>query len=108
PIQAQECGLVNRVVSEEDLLSEALVLARRMARRPPVSVGGIKRSVRIGGSRSFMGGLEVEKRHFYATGYTKDAVRAFEYYFAESEQGKSDREVIKNLQSGKPVDFNGY
>jgi len=107
PTQAQEYGLINRVVSEEDLFKEALVLARRMARRPPVSIGGIKQAVRIGGSRSFMGGLETEKRYFYNTGYTKDAVRAFEYYFKESEQGKSDREIIKDLQSGKPIDFNG-
>ncbi len=107
PEQAQKCGLINRVVAQEDLMEEALVLARRMARRPPVSIGGIKRAVRLGGSRSFMSSLELEKKHFFATGYTRDAVKAFEYYFNEDEQGKSDREVITNLQSGKPVNFKG-
>jgi enoyl-CoA hydratase/carnithine racemase len=46
--EAHRIGLVNRVVPPENLLSESLALAGRLASRPPVGVTAIKRSVQAG------------------------------------------------------------
>ncbi|MBW1646081.1 MAG: enoyl-CoA hydratase/isomerase family protein [Deltaproteobacteria bacterium] len=107
PRQALEYGLLHRVLPADELLPAALELARKMARRPPCSVGGIKRAVRIGGSLPLPRGLEVEKAAFFACGYIRDPVNAFEYYLAESEKGRSDRKILTELATGKPVEFTG-
>jgi len=105
PGEGRDCGLVHRVVEGDQLMNEAFELAHRMAKRPSVSVGWIKRAVRLGGSMSFMRGMEVEKKGFYTTGYTKDAFSAFEYYGKEFEKGRTDREIISSFQSGEPVEY---
>ncbi|MEO1963481.1 MAG: crotonase/enoyl-CoA hydratase family protein [Cycloclasticus sp.] len=51
PISAQEaleCGLVSKVVADEDLMDEALKLAKRVAANPPVSVRMAKQLMREG------------------------------------------------------------
>jgi enoyl-CoA hydratase/carnithine racemase len=107
PQEALRYGLLHRVLPADELLPEALELARRMARRPPAAVAGIKRAVRIGGSLPLARGLEVEKGAFFSCGYLKDPVKAFEHYLAESEKGRSDREILEELAAGKVVDFTG-
>ncbi len=107
PRQALEYGLLHQVLPPDELLPAALDLAVKMARRPPASIGGIKRAVRIGGSLPLHRGLEVEKAAFFSCGYLKDPVNAFAYYLAESEKGRSDREILTELNSGRPVAFTG-
>ena len=107
PGQALEYGLLHRVLPADELLPAALELARKMTRRPPRSVGGIKRAVRIGGSLPLHRGLEVEKAAFFDCGYIKDPVNAFEHYLAETEKRRSDREILAELATGKPVKFTG-
>jgi enoyl-CoA hydratase/carnithine racemase len=107
PQQALEYGLLHRVLPPQELLPAALELARRMTRRPPRSIAGIKRAVRIGGSLPLARGLEVEKAAFFDCGYIKDPVAAFEYYLEESEKGRTDREILTELGEGKAVEFTG-
>jgi enoyl-CoA hydratase len=107
PEEALDVGLVNRIVAKENLMDEALRLAKKMTRRPPVSVRGIKEAVRIGGSKGFMQGLEIEKKGLYATGYLKDHVNAMEFMLDGFVKGKTDRECLLELGTGKPIDFTG-
>ncbi|NPA25672.1 MAG: enoyl-CoA hydratase/isomerase family protein [Deltaproteobacteria bacterium] len=107
PQEALDYGLLHQVLPAEKLLPAALELARKMARRPPRSIGGIKRAVRIGGSLPLARGLEVEKAAFFDCGYIKDPVNAFEFYLKESENGRSDREILEELARGQAVDFSG-
>ncbi len=107
PQEAFKFGLLHRVLPADELLPEALELARRMAKRPPASVAGIKRAVRIGGSLPLNRGLEVEKSAFFNCGYRKDPVKAFEYYLEETEKDRPDREILKEFSTGKVVDFSG-
>ena len=107
PQQALDYGLLHQVLPPEKLLPAAMKLAQKMARRPPRSIGGIKRAVRIGGSLPLNQGLEIEKAAFFNCGYIKDPVNAFEYYLAETEKGRSDREILTELAAGQAVDFTG-
>lgn len=107
PEEALEMGLVHQVVEKEDLIDEAMKLANKMAKRPPVSIRAIKEASRIGGSEGFMRGLEIEKKGFYATGYIRDAVNAFEFMLKEFQNGKTDREILLDLKKGDTIHFTG-
>jgi len=107
PEEAERTGLVNRVVEKEHLMEEATMLAEHMAARPRWSVRGVKRAVYTGSTCSFSKGLEKEKANFMATGFTKDASAAFEYYLEQSEQGKSAREIFDDLRKGDQIKFKG-
>ena len=52
-------------------------------------------------------GLEKEKENFMATGFTKDASAALEYYLEQSGQGRSAREIFDSLRKGDQVRFQG-
>jgi enoyl-CoA hydratase len=107
PEEALEIGLVHRIVEKESLMDEAIKLANQMAKRPPVSIRGIKEAVRIGGSEGFMRGLEIEKKGFYATGHVRDAVNALEFMLNGFQNGKTDHEILLELKTGDTIRFTG-
>ncbi|MCZ7527958.1 MAG: enoyl-CoA hydratase/isomerase family protein [Acidimicrobiia bacterium] len=60
-VSAQEAlglGLVNRVVPHDDLMTEALALAHRLAKLPPASVQDTKRSLNLHMKRAFHGVMD--------------------------------------------------
>ena len=107
PSEAEQIGLVNRVVDKDRLMEEATALAERMAARPRWSVRGVKRAVYTGSTYGFSKGLEKEKANFMATGFTEDASAAFEYYLEQSGRGKSAREIFDSLRKGDQIQFQG-
>jgi len=107
PGEALDIGLVSRVVNEEDLMDVAMELASKMAKRPPISIRAIKTAARLGASSSFKRGLEIEKKGFYATGSSRDADRALGFMLEEFRNGKSDREILEQLNTGDAVRFDG-
>ena len=83
PLTAQEAlalGLVHRVVPEQRLLAEAQATAARLARRAPVSVKALKRSVYFGMDRPLRRALDFELAGCTAAGFTPGARRAQEPY----------------------------
>jgi enoyl-CoA hydratase len=78
--EAQQYGLVNRVVPDERFLEEALMLAAEVAERAPLAVRIGKEAVNKSFELSLSEGLEVERRAFYmlfATEDQKEGMRAF-------------------------------
>ena len=78
--EAQQFGLVNRVVPVERLLDEALVLAGEVASRAPVAVRHAKQAVNAAFESSLTDGLADERRLFYllfATEDQKEGMKAF-------------------------------
>ena len=78
--EAQQAGLVNRVVPVEVLADEALALAREIASKPPISVRLAKRAVLEAFEGSLEAGLEYERRSFgmtFATDDAREGMRAF-------------------------------
>ncbi|MEI8307980.1 MAG: enoyl-CoA hydratase-related protein [Chloroflexales bacterium] len=82
-ISAQEAahyGLVNHVYPAESLMSEARLLAAKIASRPPLAVQMAKDAVRYAAETTLREGLEIEKRNFYMlfdTQDQKEGMRAF-------------------------------
>jgi enoyl-CoA hydratase len=62
--QAQEMGLVNRVVPKDDVMKEARELASRLGRQPAHAIRLIKDAVNRGLETSFEAGLEIEAENF--------------------------------------------
>jgi enoyl-CoA hydratase len=78
--EAQQFGLVNRVVPMERLLDEALALAGEVAARAPVAVRHAKQAVNAAFESSLTDGLADERRLFYllfATEDQKEGMKAF-------------------------------
>ncbi len=59
--EAKEIGLVNRVVSQEELLEQSVILAEEICGKSPSAVGYAKLSINQGRNMSLTDGLEFEK-----------------------------------------------
>jgi enoyl-CoA hydratase len=78
--EAQQFGLVNRVVPRERCLEEALALANQVAERAPLAVRLAKEAVNNAFETSLSEGLADERRAFYflfATSDQKEGMTAF-------------------------------
>ncbi len=78
--EAFEAGLVTRVVSKEQCLSEALRLGQQIAERPPIALQLAKEAILAADEMSLSAGLEYERKLFYSLFSTedqKDGMKAF-------------------------------
>jgi 2-(1,2-epoxy-1,2-dihydrophenyl)acetyl-CoA isomerase len=78
--KALEWGLISRVVEDEDLASESVALATRLAQGPTVALGLIRRLAREAGERPLADALAAERAAQREAGSTRDfrgAVMAF-------------------------------
>jgi enoyl-CoA hydratase len=112
PKEAEEVGLVHRVLPAGRLLAEARATASRLARRSAVSVKAAKRAVYEGSTRPLEDGLQLERAGFMAAATSKPAVRAMRAYADEVEKLPgdvlapwSDQEGMRRWQEGRAVDM---
>lgn len=77
---ALRCGLVNRVIPQQDLLNEALALAHRISAAGPLAVKSIKRSVQEGLDHGFAHGMRVEHDAFVAIMSSEDAGEGYKAF----------------------------
>jgi enoyl-CoA hydratase/carnithine racemase len=78
--EAEEAGLVNRVTKKKAWLDEALELAQRVAKRPPIATRLAKQAIIAADETSLSAGLEMERRLYELSMATEDRVegmRAF-------------------------------
>ncbi len=78
--EAYAAGLVTKVVSKEQFLSEALRLAHQIAKKPPLALKLAKEAVLKADELSLSEGLEYERKLFYAlfaTADQKEGMKAF-------------------------------
>jgi enoyl-CoA hydratase len=73
PAEAQQIGLVSRVVPDEDVNETAMSLARDIALRPRVAVQAAKRAVVIGAGLPLPEALAVESREFLTASASADS-----------------------------------
>ncbi len=79
--EAYDAGLVTKVVSKEQFLSEAMRLAAEIATKPPIALKLAKEAVLAVDEMSLTAGLEYERRLFYslfATDDQKEGMKAFQ------------------------------
>jgi enoyl-CoA hydratase len=78
--EADQLGMVNRVVPVDRYLDEALKLAEEIASRAPIAVRAAKRMINQAFEGTLADGLAAEKQEFYnlfATEDQKEGMRAF-------------------------------
>jgi enoyl-CoA hydratase/carnithine racemase len=87
-VPAAEClalGLVNRLTKEGETLAEAKMLARALAKRPPVATRVLIEAVDDGLDAPIDQALEIETRAFLQTLRTEDAAEGIQAFFARRE-----------------------
>ncbi|MGZ3592186.1 MAG: enoyl-CoA hydratase-related protein, partial [Thermodesulfobacteriota bacterium] len=80
PKDALEIGLVNRVVAHERLMEETMILAEKIASRPPLAVSMMKRAVYQGQTNTLRTHLDYISSQIALLSETEDhreAARAF-------------------------------
>ena len=79
-VEAEQAGLINRVAKKKAWLEEAMELAQRIAKRPPIAARLAKQAVLAADETSLSAGLETERRLYELSMATEDRVegmRAF-------------------------------
>jgi enoyl-CoA hydratase/carnithine racemase len=79
-VEAEEAGLVNVVAKKKAWFEEAMQLAQRIAKRPPIAARLAKQAVVAADETSLSAGLETERRLYELSMATEDRVegmRAF-------------------------------
>ena len=79
---AERIGLVHRAVAPDQLMPEALALARELASRPRLSVAMIKQCVLRGSEMPLEDALRFEQDAFWRTMRSEDASRLMRQYLA--------------------------
>jgi 2-(1,2-epoxy-1,2-dihydrophenyl)acetyl-CoA isomerase len=70
--QAYEMGMINRVVPDTELMSEALALAEKLAQSPTAAIGQIKRLLEASAVNDQAAQLDLEREAQIEAGKTKD------------------------------------
>lgn len=80
PEEAGEIGLVDEVLSRDELLDHALAVAEQLGARPKLAVAASKRAVYEGASMALADGLRLERAEFLAALGTNEAKEAMAAY----------------------------
>jgi enoyl-CoA hydratase len=108
PAEAQEVGLVHRVIPDAELIQEATDCADRLARRAPFSVAAAKQAV-IGESVGPLAdGFARERKWFLASVSQPAAIRAMRTYVervSASGPPLADDEALSSWLDGTAVDL---
>ncbi len=81
-LEAEQCGLVTRVVGDEDLDSQARTLAARIASGPTAAFGGIKRLLAHQGGRTLPAQLEAELGELVSARGSRDGQEGVDAFLA--------------------------
>ena len=72
--RAAEIGMINAVVPDSELMSQALAMAERLAAAPTAAIGQIKKLLEASAANDYGGQLDLERRAQIESGKTKDFV----------------------------------
>lgn len=86
PRDAEQIGLVDRVLAPDELLDAAIAEDSRLGRRPKQAIGAVKRAVNIGGSLPLVDGLRLESAEFLSAIATPESIEAQEAYVRRSKE----------------------
>lgn len=70
--QALAMGMINAVVSDDQLIAQAMALAEGLAQAPTASIGRIKELLEASAKNDYVGQLELEREAQLKSGLTKD------------------------------------
>ncbi len=79
--KAFQIGMINRVISSENLMTEAMLMARRLALAPTASIGRIKRMLNASFSNDLSQQLNLEHRLQIESGKANDFKEGVQAFF---------------------------
>jgi enoyl-CoA hydratase/carnithine racemase len=82
---AERWGLVNKVVADGAWLSEAIELAREIAKRPPLAARLAKRAVQVAEDAGLAEGLRAERELFDEAMATEDRIEGMTAFLEKRE-----------------------
>ncbi len=65
-------GMINAVVPDEELMSQAMAMAEKLAGAPTAAIGRIKELLEASATNDYGGQLELERKAQIQSGQTKD------------------------------------
>ena len=83
--EALEAGLVNQLSAPGQLMDDALALAEKLAKRPPLAVSCVLRSIAAGTYEGLDAGLKVEEEGSQFVGQTEDCKEGFTAFLEKRE-----------------------
>ncbi|MEJ2100448.1 MAG: enoyl-CoA hydratase-related protein [Desulfobacterales bacterium] len=83
--EALEAGLVNRLSAPGQLMDDALALAEKLAKRPPLAVSCVLRSIAAGTYEGLDAGLKVEEDGSRFVGQSEDCKEGFSAFLEKRE-----------------------
>ncbi|MFV0363337.1 MAG: enoyl-CoA hydratase-related protein [Suipraeoptans sp.] len=90
--EAVDLGIVNHVYKSEDLMSEAMKLAGKIASNAPIAVRNSKKAINKGGELEIESAVEVEEQLFGKCFETKDQIRAMKGFLEKNRNIKFTNE----------------
>jgi enoyl-CoA hydratase len=82
-VEAEQCGLVQKVCSLEGLLEEASGIAKKIAANGPFALKAIKRAINRGIELDLDTALKVELEEYEKVAHSQDAIAGIEAFFAK-------------------------
>jgi 2-(1,2-epoxy-1,2-dihydrophenyl)acetyl-CoA isomerase len=70
--RALEMGMINAVVPDDELISQALAMAEKLAQAPTAAIGRIKELLEASATNDYGGQLDLERKVQIQSGKTKD------------------------------------
>ncbi|HET7486016.1 MAG TPA: enoyl-CoA hydratase-related protein [Solirubrobacterales bacterium] len=83
--EAQEMGLVNKVVADDAWLDEAMALARAVAEQPPIASRLAKQAVLVAEETALSPGIENERRLYELAMATEDRIEGMNAFLEKRE-----------------------
>ena len=83
--EALEIGLVNQISTPERLMDDALELAQKLAKRPPIAVGCVLKAMSTGVYEGTDKGLEMEREGAAIVSQSKDLIEGFTAFLEKRE-----------------------
>jgi enoyl-CoA hydratase/carnithine racemase len=79
--EALEIGLITQIATPENLMTDAMAFAEKLAKRPPLAGAGVLDSLSTGEYEGLEKGWDAEGRHSGIVGVTADAMEGFTAFF---------------------------
>ena len=97
PEEAERLGLVTAVYEPDELMPAVMDFANSIAAKPPLAIANIKKAIHEGSSMPLQDGLLLERRLFFESMQSDDAMNAMRLYVAAGQDRKKLLKIIEKV-----------
>lgn len=97
PEEAERLGLVTAVYEPEELMPAVMAFANELAAKPPLAITNIKKAIHAGSSMTMQDGLILERKLFFESLRSDDAINAMRLYVAAGQDREKLLAVVEKV-----------